>query len=65
MAHGRVIGATDEQGAHVTERPVRPADVAHTIFTALGIDPGKHLTTPDGRPVEILDSGETIGELFV
>src|SRR5439155_125505 len=29
---GQVIGATDKQGAYVTRRPVRPADVAWTIY---------------------------------
>jgi hypothetical protein len=61
---GNVVGATDKQGAYVTRRPVAPADVACTVYEALGIDPRKHLMTPDGRPVEILDGGETVKELF-
>jgi uncharacterized protein (DUF1501 family) len=61
---GQVIGATDKHGGYVTRRPVAPADVAHTILEAVGIDPRKQLTTPDGRPLEILDLGETIKELF-
>ncbi len=61
---GNVVGATDKQGAYVTRRPVPPADVACTVYEALGIDPRKHLMTPDGRPVEILDGGETVKELF-
>lgn len=61
---GRVIGATDRDGAFVTENPCAPADVAYTIFRSLGIDPRKHLYTGDGRPVEILDSGRLIEELF-
>ncbi len=61
---GQVIGATDKQGAYVTRRPVAPADVACTVYEALGIDPRKQLMTPDGRPVEILDGGETVKELF-
>ncbi|HZT81059.1 MAG TPA: DUF1501 domain-containing protein [Gemmataceae bacterium] len=64
VARGRVIGATDKQGAYVTRRPVAPADVACTVFETLGIDPRKQLRTPDGRPVEILDKGETVKELF-
>jgi cell division protein FtsA len=55
-----VIGSTDRDGGFVTSKPIAPADVAHTIFTALGIDPQKQLITGDGRPVEILDRGETI-----
>jgi hypothetical protein len=61
---GNVVGATDKQGAHVTRRPVAPADVAWTVYEALGIGPQKHLMTPDGRPIEILDGGETVKELF-
>jgi hypothetical protein len=64
VAGGQVIGATDKQGAYVTKRPVAPADVACTILESLGIDPRKQLTAPDGRPVEILDKGECVTELF-
>ena len=62
---GQVIGATDEQGGYATKRPVRPADVAYTIYSALGIPPRRQILTPDGRPVEILDEGELIHELYV
>jgi hypothetical protein len=61
---GQVLGQTDKQGAYVTRRPVAPADLACTVFEALGIDPHKALVTPDGRPVEILDKGETVKELY-
>jgi uncharacterized protein (DUF1501 family) len=62
---GQVIGATDKEGAFVTDRPVRPADVCWTVYEALGIDPKKILLTPEGRPVEILDQGGLIEELYV
>ena len=61
---GRVIGATDKQGAYVTKRPVSPADVAFTVYESLGIEARKQLVAPDGRPVEILDQGELVKELF-
>ena len=61
---GNVIGATDRQGAYVTRRPVSPADVAYTVFDSLGIDPRKQLVAPDGRPIEVLDQGELVKELF-
>ena len=64
VARGRVIGATDKNGAFVTDRPVRPADVAWTVYNALGIDPSKELLTPEGRPVSILAEGATVTELF-
>ena len=61
---GRVIGATDKDGAFVTERPVRPADVCFTVYEALGIDPHLILSTPEGRPVHLLDEGGLIHELY-
>ncbi|MDB6149562.1 MAG: hypothetical protein JWQ44_1010 [Chthoniobacter sp.] len=61
---GQVLGATDKNGAFVTERPVRPADVCWTIYDALGIDPTKDLLTPEGRPVSILAEGSVVQELY-
>jgi uncharacterized protein (DUF1501 family) len=61
---GLMLGKTDKHGAYTTQRPVSPADVAFTILDSLGIDPRKHLHAPDGRPIEILDQGETVKELF-
>ena len=53
------------QGAYVTRRPVAPADVAYTIYEAVGVDPHRWLMHPEGRPIEILDRGEFVRELFV
>ena len=61
---GQVIGATDDTGAYVSKSPVRPADVAFTILSSLGINPRKQIFTPDGRPIEILDEGGQIEELY-
>ena len=61
---GLVLGKTDKHGGYVTQRPVSPADVAYTVLDAVGIDPRKQLVTPDGRPIEILDSGDAVKELF-
>src|SRR5262249_28815169 len=61
---GLVLGQTDKQGAYVTRRPVAPADVACTVYEALGIDPHKWSMHPEGRPVEILDKGDAVQELF-
>ncbi|MBA4064960.1 MAG: DUF1501 domain-containing protein [Isosphaera sp.] len=64
VKRGFVLGKTDKHGAFTTQRPVSPADVAFTIFDALGIDPRTMLKAPDGRPIEILDAGEPVRELF-
>ncbi len=61
---GQVIGATDEIGGQAIKQPVKPADVAYTMFSALGIHPRKHIHTPDGRPLEILDEGALIENLY-
>ena len=59
-----VLGRTDRHGASTTQRPVRPADVAYTIYDALGIDPKTELHQPDGRPIQVLDQGSRINELY-
>ncbi len=64
IQRGKVIGATDGDGAFVTERPVRPADVSYAVYDALGINPRHELRSPEGRPVAILDQGGPIPELY-
>jgi hypothetical protein len=61
---GNVVGATDKTGGYATDRPVSPADAAYTIFDALGINPRKQLHMPDGRPLEILDQGAVVKEIY-
>ncbi len=62
---GAVIGASDDLGEFVKDRPVTPADMAATIYTLLGIDPGLELRTADGRPIRIApDGAEPIRELL-
>lgn len=64
VKRGFVLGRTDKYGAFPTQQPISPADVACTMLDALGINPCKQLTTPSGRPIEILDSGARVRELF-
>lgn len=64
VCRGKVVGATDAHGATVVDSPVAPADVAYTIYSALGIDPRKNLYTPDGRPVAILEEGKNLDVLY-
>ena len=35
---GQVVGATDEIGGYPVDRPITPAEVAATVYKALGID---------------------------
>ena len=50
---GRVVGASDERGAYVAERPVSIGDLYATIYKAMGIDWTKTYMSPIGRPVYI------------
>jgi hypothetical protein len=61
---GQVIGQSDSIGARPLLRPVTPADIHATVFTALGYDP-RAITyqTVDGRPMPLTD-GSAIRELL-
>jgi uncharacterized protein (DUF1501 family) len=60
---GQVIGASDRLGAEPHDRPVSPAEVAATVYRALGLDPKTRLPGPDGRPLPLADA-EPVTELF-
>jgi hypothetical protein len=65
IAGGKVVGATDEIGAYPADRPTTPAQVAATIYQALGIKLDVELPGPQGRPLRLVDHGvEPIGELL-
>ena len=60
---GQVIGASDEKGGFVAERPVSVGDVFATIYKAMGIDWTKEYMTPVGRPIKIANSfDDTTGQ---
>ncbi len=61
---GQVVGESDKIGAVPRTRPISPADIHATAFTALGYDP--HAITfqsADGRPM-LLSEGQAIKELL-
>lgn len=62
---GRVVGATSADGTAIAERPVGAADFMATLAHALGIDRGRVNTTPEGRPIQVVDpAGRVVRELF-
>jgi uncharacterized protein (DUF1501 family) len=62
---GQAVGKTSADGATVEERPVSATDFMATLCKALGIDEAKENTTPDGRPIRIVDKGaKPVAELF-
>lgn len=60
---GQVVGRSDARGEGPADRPVTPSDLAATIVTLLGVDPGRQFVTADGRPVRV-SAGEVVGELI-
>jgi uncharacterized protein (DUF1501 family) len=60
---GVVHGATDAVGAYPMLDPVRPEDVAATIYHALGVPPRTELVDHSGRPMPLC-IGKPIGSLL-
>jgi hypothetical protein len=53
VRRGCVYGASDKTGAYPANDPVRPDDLAATLFALLGIDPHTEVFDPLNRPVPI------------
>src|SRR5262249_53251029 len=60
---GQVIGASDATGAGPEDGPASPAEVAATVYHALGIDSKTRLPGPDGRPMPLV-AAKPVAELF-
>ncbi len=62
---GLVLGSSDATGESPRERPIRPEDLAHTIYRLLGIDPNRELQSSDGRPIRVghID-GKAVAEII-
>jgi hypothetical protein len=68
---GRVVGASDEKGERVKDRPVYPCDVIAAMYELLGIDTGAKLRHPQGdlvpvlpAPDEVVPGGGRLGEIM-
>jgi hypothetical protein len=48
------VGASDERGEAVAERPVHPRDLIAAIYERLGIDPNAPMPNPRGLDVPVL-----------
>jgi len=62
MRRGFAYGASDAEGAFPTADPVRPENIAGTIYRALGIDPRTEVRDLQDRPLAI--AGEPVEALF-
>lgn len=61
---GRIVGSTNRRGEVPQDRPLKPADIHHTIFHVLGVDPHHNFLNHSGRPVPALEPGAVIPELL-
>ena len=60
---GQIIGSSDRIGGYPDSRPIRPRDLAATVFHLLGIHPGAEFVDPIGRPRMVTDGGTPLREL--
>jgi hypothetical protein len=60
---GYVHGSTDASGMAPATEPCTPDDVSSTIFHNLGIDLGRELQTPTGRPMMMFREGKVIEKI--
>ncbi len=62
---GQVIGASDDIAAAPKDRPTTPAQIAATIYRALGVPLELELPGAQSRPIPLVERGmEPIKELF-
>ena len=61
---GTVVGATDRKGFSAVDRVLSPENFVSTIYHKLGIDPGKIVYTPEGRPTHLVSDPTPISELI-
>ena len=64
VPRGQVVGATDAKGYHASENIYRPEDFAASVYTKMGVDHAQMLHTNTGRPVQLVNNGRLIKEVF-
>jgi hypothetical protein len=63
LRHGQVIGASSRDGGEIAERPIRPGDIAATIYRHFGVPLDATYLDHQGRPLRVIEHGEPIREL--
>jgi hypothetical protein len=63
VKRGFVYGESDKTGSYPTKDPVRPDDLAATMFYLLGIDPNTEVAGLGNRPVMISEGKPVMGVL--
>ena len=55
---GQVVGATDEKGMIVADRPIYPWDLIASMYHQLGIDPKAKLRHPQGMDISLTPTAD-------
>lgn len=61
---GQIVGATDVKGYYANENIYAPEDFAASLYTKLGVDHETILYDTANRPVQLINNGRLIKELF-
>lgn len=61
---GQVVGETDAEGYAVRKRPIGTTDLLRTFCTSLGMDADQENLSAIGRPIKVVDEGESVREVF-
>ena len=61
---GTLYGASDKDAAFPVDTPVRPEDLAATVYYAMGIDPELRVPNAENRPVPVVDDGIPVTALW-
>ncbi|MCZ2343713.1 MAG: DUF1501 domain-containing protein [Bacteroidales bacterium] len=65
LRHAQVIGSTEKDGGHIQERPVKPGDLAATIYHYFGVPLDSTYADAAGQQHNILpQGGDVVKELF-
>jgi hypothetical protein len=55
VARGKIVGTSDRLAAYPASASYSPADLAATLFHALGIDPEEHYRDTLDRPIRLTE----------
>lgn len=61
---GQVVGATDVKGYYANDNVYAPEDFAASLYTKMGIDHQMILRDTAGRPIQLVNNGRLIKEIF-
>ncbi|MCA8986583.1 MAG: DUF1501 domain-containing protein [Planctomycetaceae bacterium] len=61
---GQFYGSSDNDGKYTDDNPVSVEDFNATIATAMGMDTGKEIKAPNGRPFRVAHDGAPVNKLL-